>query len=270
MNARQVVELPLDRIIVGDRLRDLDPLQVEALAESIKARGLLAPLAVGPADAAGCHVLIAGYHRLAALRRNGAKTASAIVQDVKNEDEARLIEIEENLLRHDLTELDRAIFLAKWKETYSKLTEAPGRGRPRKEIRTNLSEFPLRFSEAVQGRLNLTPRSLDRAIRRSEINPELKHALTGHPAARNGSVIDLLLKLKDRQAAFAAEFDPEWSIAEVRARAMELLGAGTPKRPDFLARIIALGARLSAAHLDQAIRELQQIAKHHKKSGGQP
>ena len=58
--------LALDSIRVRDNVRELDPDHVNALAQSIKLRGLLVPLIVRPVDDA--YELVAGYHRIAADR----------------------------------------------------------------------------------------------------------------------------------------------------------------------------------------------------------
>lgn len=260
---RRVVEIPLDLIDIPKRLREVDPLQVEALKESIAERGLLAPIVVTAPDTQGKHTLIAGMHRYRAAQVLGWRKIEAFVHEVTDPDHARLIEIEENLVRHDLNHLDRAVFLAEWKRIYSGMMGARGPGRPKNA--DTMSEFPLRFSEAVKERLKLTPRSVDRAIKRAAITERLRRALTGHLVTENANILDLIAKLTvEKQETLAAEMTPDWGVADVRRRANEMLGRGAPEEPNYAARIVALAGRLSLDQLGQVIRDLQRLAKSRK------
>lgn len=133
-----IIDLPVERITIGDRKRSPNTAHVAALAESIKSQGLLAPVVVREADtASGPHVLVSGYHRLLAVKSLGhGYIASHVIgaDDVK----AELAEIDENLIRSELTELERSEHLARRKQLYEELypetrsvTErgGPGRGK---------------------------------------------------------------------------------------------------------------------------------------------
>src|ERR1035437_6729918 len=101
------------RIKIGSRMRPLGDLS--ALMESIRAVGLLNPITV----TAGLR-LVAGLHRLEACRRLGYSKIPAIVLHL-TDDEAQLIEIDENLIRNDLTVLERAEHYYRRKELYDSL-----------------------------------------------------------------------------------------------------------------------------------------------------
>jgi ParB family chromosome partitioning protein len=243
MNDRQVVELTLDVIDVRERLRAVDPLLSEALARSIEARGLLSPIEVRASETPGRYDLIAGAHRLYAVALLQWKTISAFVRVPADDLESRLIEIEENLVRHELTELDRATFLKEWKDIYLRMTNARGRGRPKKAEQS--SEFPLRFSEAVSARLGITPRYVDQSIKRTELLPKLRAALCGHPAADHGSLLDALVKLDldvQEEVAIALRDNPQMTIAQLRA-----LIQADAKVPDRFAQFELLWAKMSTA-----------------------
>jgi hypothetical protein len=107
----EILQLDPELIEVVNRLRALDSDYVEMLAASIGERGLDAPIRVTAADAHGRHRLIAGAHRLAAVRLLGLPTIAAIPFD-GSELQAQLLEVEENLMRRELSEMDRATFLA--------------------------------------------------------------------------------------------------------------------------------------------------------------
>jgi len=89
----------LSIIIVPEGRRNLDPVKVAELAESIKIIGLLNPIVV---DKNGR--LIAGGHRLEAYRLLGFDEIECIVLD-EDELKIELAEIDENLIRNDLDDI---------------------------------------------------------------------------------------------------------------------------------------------------------------------
>lgn len=245
MNARSTAQITLDVIDVGERLRAIDSAHVDQLAESIARRGLDAPITVRRA-ASGRYELVAGAHRLAACRMLGHAAIDAFVIEA-DDDTAKLVEIEENLVRHDLSELDRAVFLARWKELYSQIAGVRGRGRPVEKKGANSPQYILPFSEAVHARLRMHPRNVNKAVARAHIAPELRAVLAGHPAANNGSILDMLAALSlDDQLNIAAEWPPNWSIGEVRERIAEARGQKRPAAPDIFVSLVKLWEKASA------------------------
>lgn len=127
-----VLSIPLDLIDVGERLRAVDRDYVSLIAESLAERGLDTPIIVTAAGADGRHALIAGGHRVAAASLAGWTEIPAKVVEA-DELQARLIEIDENLIRRELSALDRAVFLAERKRIYEAMHPAtrPGGGATR-------------------------------------------------------------------------------------------------------------------------------------------
>ncbi len=111
----------VDAVDVGERLRSLDPEKVAALAESIDAIGLQQPISVWSPDDDTLD-LVAGLHRLEAfkkLRRELPDEADlrwdeipCVFVDMDDLDR-QLWEVDENLIRADLTDLERAQHTAK-------------------------------------------------------------------------------------------------------------------------------------------------------------
>jgi hypothetical protein len=79
-----VLSLPLDRVVVAERLRPVNADYVELIAASMGERGQDTPIKVGPPDAEGRHRLIAGGHRVAAAQMLGWAKIDAIVPKVKD------------------------------------------------------------------------------------------------------------------------------------------------------------------------------------------
>jgi N6-adenosine-specific RNA methylase IME4 len=72
--------------------------------------------------------LIAGAHRLAAVRKLGHDTIDAIVRSGIDLERAQLAEIDENLVRADLTPAERSLHLAEREKIYEKLYPETKRG----------------------------------------------------------------------------------------------------------------------------------------------
>jgi len=116
----KIQDIQIASINVGERMRPLG--DIDALAESIRSRGLINPITV---TARG--VLVSGLHRLAAFKALGHRIIPATVIDVSSE-EAKLREIDENLVRNDLTLLERAEHLSRRKELYERLCPETRKG----------------------------------------------------------------------------------------------------------------------------------------------
>ena len=101
----------VDAVDVGDRLRSINPEKVAALAESIDAIGLQQPILVWSPDDDTLD-LVAGLHRLEAVKKLGWEEIDCIFVDM-NDLDRQLWEIDENLCRADLTDLQRAQHTAK-------------------------------------------------------------------------------------------------------------------------------------------------------------
>lgn len=112
-------ELQLASIEVGDdRARPLDPLAVEALAALIREQGLLQRIVVRKVDDA--YQLVAGWHRLEAVRSLGLTTIRAEILTCASDDDAKLAEVMENLGRKELIAFDRCRHLYDLKQVWER------------------------------------------------------------------------------------------------------------------------------------------------------
>ena len=101
MNA---VEIPVDNVIVLDRLRKIDELKVIELSRSIEQINLLHPIHVVEKD--NVYVLISGNHRLNSFKLLKRPNIPAVVHEEDNALVHQLIELEENLSKNSLTVLE--------------------------------------------------------------------------------------------------------------------------------------------------------------------
>jgi ParB family chromosome partitioning protein len=189
----RVIELRAEQIELGSRIRPVDPDQVAWIKQSMADTGRqLQPIAVRPPLAeGGKYRLVLGAHRISALDELDWPIRSEVV-DI-TDDEALLLEADENLARHDLTELDRSYTLARRKEVYERLhPEAVGKGR-----KNNSDNFvAISFTRSTAEKLGVDKRSIERAVARfTRLAPGLHERIAPTSLARKKSELDLLVSL---------------------------------------------------------------------------
>ncbi|WCK24656.1 ParB N-terminal domain-containing protein [Agrobacterium pusense] len=104
--------------IPEDRARELDAAWAEALAFNIAAHGLINPITVRVVD--GRHQLVTGLHRHAAYTLLEWDSIPTRISSATSDDDARLEEVSENLIRHDLTARDRCHHLFDLKQIHQR------------------------------------------------------------------------------------------------------------------------------------------------------
>jgi len=146
----------VDILIEPNRMRRLQPDVVEQLAESIAKRGVLQPILLRRRGSDGQLVLVAGHHRIEAVKCVGETAIPAIILDDLNAAAALLAEIDENLIRADLTPAERALHIGERKSQYEKLYPetkhggAPGKvGGGKKAKGTKLGSFAAETAKAT-------------------------------------------------------------------------------------------------------------------------
>ncbi|SDF10919.1 ParB/RepB/Spo0J family partition protein [Rhodobacter capsulatus] len=194
-----VVEIPCTRIMPGQRLREIDPAWVEILSVSIANLGLLEPILVRPHFAATeksqLYMLVAGAHRLEAAMLAGLEAVPCHVSDM-GADEARLAEIDENLMRQELNALDRAVFLAERKEVYERLNPVNTYGGDRKSRDAKSQTLRVdRFTRDAAEKCGLSERTIQDAVALAKaLPPEVRAAVQGTALAKNAAQLKALAK----------------------------------------------------------------------------
>ncbi len=170
----QIRDIKLSDIVVDERLRALDPDWVKLLAQSIEDIGLRSPILV--VESGAKLRLMAGLHRLEAVRSLGRSTISAIVSDDKAL-QRRVVEVDENLMRRDLSELDRGAFLAERRKLYLELNPEASRGKAGAQARWH-GVAKLGFASLAEKKLGLSKTVVKRAIQRYEnLRPEIRQLI---------------------------------------------------------------------------------------------
>ena len=211
-----------DITVIPDRMRRLRPDVVDELAESIAAQGLLHPITLRKRASDGAHVLVAGRHRLEAVRKLGHQTVAAVILDGADSDRAQLVEIDENLVRADLTPAERAAHQAKRKEIYERLhpetkagaAQAKGMNAAQGRGRQN-GDHVGRYTADAAKKTGKSERSIQREAARGAAIPDV--------AALAGTSLD---KRAELDALARLPPDEQHKLAE-RAKAGEKVSAKT-------------------------------------------
>ncbi len=226
----ELMSLPLDAIEVPERLRSVSADHAGMLAADIRLRGLLQPVVVRGPLSGGRWVLLAGAHRLEAARLLGWAEIPAVAADVANGGgAAELVEIAENLFRNDLSALERAVYVVRYRAAWEVKHGRKGRGGDRRSaafrgdadqtdnmspLKSEEQEFLDRaglsgFAEHVADRLGLTERTIYRAqglIR--GLHPELVKRLMGTAVADNQALLIRVSRVPvEDQAGAVASID---------------------------------------------------------------
>ena len=175
--------IPIASIRIENRLRPLNDAKVAELAASIAELGLLQPIGIRKDG-----TLVYGYHRLEACRQLGWTEIPAVIVD-GDDLRAELAEISENLIRHELTLLERAEHLARMRAVYEQLhPNARGVGRPAKNGATVAP-----FSEWAAAQTGLAQRTVQHYVQLSDsIAPEVRDAIRRTPIANDGAELKSL------------------------------------------------------------------------------
>ena len=130
---RELQALPLDVIQRGkyQPRRDIDPVTLDELAQSIKAQGVMQPIVVR-AIGGGRYEIIAGERRWRASQQAGLETIPALVRDVSDE-AAIAMALIENIQREDLNPIEEAVALQRLQQefqlTQQQVADAVGKSR---------------------------------------------------------------------------------------------------------------------------------------------
>jgi ParB-like chromosome segregation protein Spo0J len=203
----QMIDLR-DIVVQPNRMRQLRPEVVDELAASIASEGLLQPIVVRPDPEGVGFLLVAGWHRFAAKRKLKHETTECRVLDGLSADQARVAEIDENLIRADLTPSERAAHHAERKALYLKLHPetkhggAPGKaGGGKKAKDAKLASFV----KDIAKKTGKAKRTIARDVSRGEkIDPQALADLAG-TCLDNGTELDALAKLPAPEQRSLAE-----------------------------------------------------------------
>ncbi|ESY48976.1 MULTISPECIES: ParB N-terminal domain-containing protein [unclassified Mesorhizobium] len=206
-------KIKIAEIRVPANRRRLDPAWVATIMADIQGgNGHMVPIEVVPEKTGGYEYrLIFGGHRLAAVAGVGLDEIDAFVKDPKDvatETQIRKREIAENLIRRQLSVLDRAKDIADWRDIYDAEhgTGKTGRKKSREVVEDDelSAKFALNFSEAAQAVLGISRRSVFHALKIATIPEPIRQDISLHAVANSQTdLLQLAAEPPERQAAIA-------------------------------------------------------------------
>jgi len=188
-------KVAISDIKIPTRKRGLSEDKVKELAESIKELGLLQPIIISEDK-----VLISGLHRIEACKLLGWSEIPCIVKSY-NQLDKELAEIDENLVRAELSVLERAEALKRRKEIYEvKYPETKKYSSERmKKIRQKekISICQKSFSEDTAQKLGVSSRTIRHEVQIAEkIDSQVKEKIKDTELADNKEELLLLARLE--------------------------------------------------------------------------
>ena len=211
--AREMMEvrhLSLNTIEVGDRMRSLDRARVDALAASIKEINLQVPITVTMNTRGGAATprLVVGHHRLKAAEQLGWDRITCFVT-MASELDCELWEIDENLVRATLTELEQSQHLKRRKEIFDSKGE--------EKIRTPGGAQEVGFDKSTADATGLDKSTVRKSRRRAEkIDPQVQSDIAGTSIATKGAELDALASMTPDDQAQAVEMVQSGKAASIR------------------------------------------------------
>lgn len=207
--------IALDDIEIGERRRPVDGAHVTHLAASLREIGLQTPITV-MARRDGDewrYILVAGRHRMEALRSNGEGGTDCFVLP-DDQDAADLWEIDENFARSELSDAQRAEHHVRREEILVRRGEvvanAASAGRPGKS--DNLSKY----SAKAAADLGVDERTVRRDLARGKkIAPDVLADVAGTELDKGVVLDELAATPRDEQRDKLAEIEQRRSMVRM-------------------------------------------------------
>lgn len=220
-------------VAVADRLRKVDDDKVKALAASMKEVGLITPITIRQNEMLGVgYRLVAGAHRLAAAKLLKWDSISAIIVTASDLD-ARIAEIDENLIRNELTPAERAMHIAERKRLYEEAHpetqhgKAPGSPDGRGKVAKSATLGAERFTSDTAKKTGTSERKVQLDASRGEkINGIAKVVGT---SLDKGEELDALAKLPLSQQAILIERASKGEKVSAKSAAKQIARAEKEK-----------------------------------------
>ena len=249
----ELAHLPVETIHANPRQprKRFDSEATSALADSIRAQGLVQPVVVRPRKAGG-YELIAGERRWRAAREAGVPTLPALVREADDRD-TLLLSLVENVAREQLSAVEEArayaLLLDEFALSLGELAERVGKAKPTVSNRLRLLELSddvlalLERGELTEGHARAVLAVPDQDGRRRLARQIIRRGMSVRAAERAARWAGA--RTKPRKVP---KFDPAL-LERVRSAAERLTG--------FPARIVS--GRLEIAFTDET--ELAELAE---------
>ena len=222
----------INDIKINPGRRETAPENVQRLSESIAEVGMMNPITVD-AD----HTLVAGLHRLEAAKLLGWTEVECTVCELDGL-HAKLAEIDENVIRAGLSDLELSELLARRKKIYETLHPAtiarnlPGHASNYGSSDDKLTGEEKPFSQDTAVKMGVSPRTVERHVQIAEnLTPEAKKILHGTDKKITKQNLTKLSRLEPDQQKEVAKQLIEGTIKSVDEYAAE--GEATTREENY-------------------------------------
>ncbi|MGH8496787.1 MAG: ParB/RepB/Spo0J family partition protein [Gammaproteobacteria bacterium] len=269
------LELPLDRLRRGryQPRRDIGQEALAALADSIRAQGVIQPVVVRPApDGNGEYEIVAGERRWRAAQLAGLLNVPAIVRETSDRD-ALSIALIENIQREDLNPMDQALALQRLADefslTHQAIADTVGRSRStvtnllrllelHPEVQRMLADGEIEMGHA-RALLSLQP---DRQVRAA------KRALSGRLSVRDVEQLVKRMLMRDEANAGSRGPGPDLETRWFQEALSKELGRQVTVRTDKTGhRSLAIDFD-SLEQLQGALQQLEDLIGRLRETAG--
>lgn len=230
----KIVEIPIAEIDTGGRMRPAHATVVEQLARDIKARNLRLPVEVARKLRGPGWRLVSGLHRVQACQLLGWEIIPAI--EVKGT-KATLTRDEylENLVRNELTVLERCQVTAALKQQFLDENPEAGHGGDRRSANRNQDSNLRTWYSDIAARSERSAATIQRQASIGErLDAEAADQLRGTEFEDNQFELEALSKRHPEQQRKIAEMlaDPGYPVNSVREALAWLAGPSTEIKDD--------------------------------------
>ena len=208
--------IKIDDIKINPGRREAAPEDVQRLSESVAEVGMMNPITVTPD-----YTLIAGLHRLEAAKRLGWIEIECSVSDM-DALHTELAEIDENVIRTGLSDLELSELLARRKKIYETLHPAtiarnlPGHASNYESSSDKLTGEEKPFSQDTAEKMGVSLRTVERHVQIGEnLTSEAKEILRSTDKKVTKQNLTKLSRLEPKQQAEAAKQLTDGTIKSV-------------------------------------------------------
>lgn len=232
LNNGNVIQIAVDQVQVGPRLRTTSPDQVDNLVLMAEDTGITTPIHVRKVGTE--YHLIDGAHRLEAAKRLGLNTIAALAVECR-QDEARAMEASNNLGAARMSPLQTAVFVASWRKSHYELhPEAKPRGFRGNQHTEKLVGDNLSLTRSIALAFGVTDRTAQRFLAAGE-RLNIEEAAQIELSGRRVPLRDLQVLAKvqfhdDRMAVIGAMIDGKPAAAALRALKEQRAGVEAPAK----------------------------------------
>ncbi len=196
----RVRDIGLSGIAITIQRRALNPGVVDSLVLSMKEVGLINPITIRPREGGMGYYLVAGRHRLEGAKKLKWESIPCIVLEGITADEAELREIDENLIRANLSPAEEAAHHERRQALYEKRHPETKRGGDRKSEKSKRQNVDSKgYAADTANKIGKTRKTVERAVRRGKKIPDVA-SLAG-TSLDKGAELDALAQMEPQQQA---------------------------------------------------------------------